>query len=154
MFRRLRGDPEDPQPHEDGSEGTQGSPARQTAGPTRGARGQPVRLASAQPGSCADWARHMSTDGGTPQVVTEYPPGGGPGRTVATYVNGKPSQPDGRNQHDSKQDLHRPPRAAAPPGPAGQPCPPNGRPVIAKTADFEPETTASCSSGWPGRSPG
>ena len=35
----------------------------------------------------------MSTDGGKPQVVTEYPPGGGPGRTVATYINGKPVQP-------------------------------------------------------------
>ena len=33
------------------------------------------------------WAQHMST-GGKPYVVTEYPPGGGPGRTVATYVNG------------------------------------------------------------------
>ena len=25
-------------------------------------------------------------------VVTEYPPGGGPGRTVATYVNAKQHQ--------------------------------------------------------------
>ena len=32
-------------------------------------------------------ARHMSTDG-NPKVVTEYPPGGGPGATVTTYVNG------------------------------------------------------------------
>ena len=36
------------------------------------------------------WAQHMST-GGKPYVVTEYPPGGGPGRTIATYAGGKPA---------------------------------------------------------------
>ena len=36
------------------------------------------------------WARRWST-GGKPYVVTEYPPGGGPGRTVATYINDEPS---------------------------------------------------------------
>lgn len=34
-------------------------------------------------------ARHMSTDG-RQREVAEYPPGGGPGRTIATYANGKP----------------------------------------------------------------
>ena len=34
------------------------------------------------------WARQMSGDG-RPYLVTGYPPGGGPGRTVVTYVNGE-----------------------------------------------------------------
>ena len=52
----------------------------------------------------------MST-GGKPYVVTEYPPGGGPGRTVATYVNGKPVS--GRKHHDRPIDPARAQAAAA-----------------------------------------
>jgi len=38
------------------------------------------------------YARRMS-EGGNPQVVTEYPPEGGPGTTAATYLNGEEIQP-------------------------------------------------------------
>ena len=90
MFRRLRGEPEGPEPQEEGSGGRQGSgePDGRTYswGPADGPLGWPADDAE----TAHRWARHMST-GGTPKVVTEYPPGGGPGRTVATYVNGKPS---------------------------------------------------------------
>lgn len=34
------------------------------------------------------WAQHMSTDG-RPRDVAEYPPGGGPGRIIATYAGGR-----------------------------------------------------------------
>ena len=92
----------------------------------------------------------MSTDGGTPQVVTEYPPGGGPGRTVATYVNGKPSQPlaEGSITMPSKISTgHRAQRAARSGGAA---VPSEWAAVVATTADFEPESDEQLL-GWMAR---
>jgi hypothetical protein len=87
-----------------------------------------------------NWARHMS-GGGKPYVVTEYPPGGGPGTTVATFVNGKPSHQstEGTSMPASPSRIkteHRARRAAARSGGA---VPAEWGPVIAVTADFEPE---------------
>jgi hypothetical protein len=90
------------------------------------------------------WAQHMST-GGKPYVVTEYPPGGGPGRTVATYAGGKPA-PDHTDTDGGTSEMpaspsrikteHRARRAAAR---SGGSVPSEWGPVIAQTADFEPE---------------
>ena len=90
------------------------------------------------------WAQHMST-GGKPHVVTEYPPGGGPGRTVATYAGGKPT-PDHTDTDGGTSEMpaspsrikteHRAQRAAAR---SGGSVPSEWGPVIAQTADFEPE---------------
>ena len=112
------------------------------------------------------WAQHMSTDGGKPQVVTEYPPGGGPGRTVATYINGKPVQPSTEgttmgivNQDDREEKARerdrkvmwaahgvdigngtRQPAAARVRGSAGGGgCSPAWKTLTAETGDFEPE---------------
>ena len=80
----------------------------------------------------------MST-GGDPWVVTEYPPGGGPGKTVATYVHGKPSQPaEGSTSMPASRisTEHRAQRAART---GSSSVPSEWGPVIAQTADFEPE---------------
>jgi chemotaxis protein histidine kinase CheA len=74
------------------------------------------------PEAAHSWARHMSTDGGKPQVVTEYPPGGGPGKTVARYVNGEEAgsgegADEGEGSEGSPQD-----------DPAGQQETPPGQP--------------------------
>jgi hypothetical protein len=85
------------------------------------------------------WARHMSGDG-RPREVAEYPPGGGPGRTVATYVNGKPSDPPQEGSTTmpaSKIEPGRRARRAA--ARAGGTVPSEWAPVIAAAADFEPE---------------
>ena len=84
------------------------------------------------------WAQRMST-GGKPYVVTEYPPGGGPGRTVATYINGKTSTKGVSSMPASPSRIkteHRAQRAAAR---SGGSVPSAWGPVIAQTADFEPE---------------
>jgi hypothetical protein len=86
-----------------------------------------------------NWARHMSGDG-RPREVAEYPPGGGPGRTVATYVNGKPSDPSQEGNTSmpaSKIEPGRRARRAA--ARAGGTVPSEWAPVIAAAADFEPE---------------
>jgi hypothetical protein len=89
-------------------------------------------------------ARHASTVG-KPYVVTEYPPGGGPGRTIATYLNGKPSPPT----EGSTTMTDRPaPRSRITPdrrarrtaGHAGGTVPAEWGPVVAQAADFEPES--------------
>ena len=90
------------------------------------------------------WAQHMSTDG-RPRAVTEYPPGGGPGRTVATYAGGKPA-PDHTDTDGGTSEMpaspsrikteHRAQRATAR---SGGSVPSEWGPVIAQTADFEPE---------------
>ena len=81
------------------------------------------------------WAQHMST-GGKPYVVTEYPPGGGPGRTVATYVNGKRVQP---TEGNPMTDQDPGPRGRRQGGGAGGGCSPAWKTLTAETADFEPE---------------
>jgi hypothetical protein len=53
-------------------------------GPENGPSGWPADDAE----TAHRWAEHMSTDGSR-KVVTEYPPGGGPGKTIATYQDGK-----------------------------------------------------------------
>jgi hypothetical protein len=168
MFRRLRGGPEGPEPQEESGEGTQGS--GEAGGPTYswGPAGSPSGWPAQGPAAAHRWARHMSTGGGKPQVVTEYPPGGGPGRTVATYVNGKPA-PDhtdtdggitsmtGTNSSGSRPDSGvtgwRPVRAGSHIAPerrarrtaarAGGSVPAAWGPVIALAADFEPEDDAA-----------
>ena len=89
-------------------------------------------------------ARQASTVG-KPYVVTEYPPGGGPGRTIATYLNGKPSPPT----EGSTTMTDRPaPRSRITPdrrarrtaGHVGGTVPAEWGPVVAQAADFEPES--------------
>ena len=84
-------------------------------------------------------ASHMSADG-EPYVVTEYPPGGGPGRTVANYVYGKPSTETTKGSTTmaaSKIDPGRRARRTA--ARTGSSVPSEWGPVIAQAADFEPE---------------
>ena len=81
----------------------------------------------------------MSTGGGKPQVVTEYPPGGGPGRTVATYVNGKPST-EGNTMTDTTDPA--PPRSGRRVLTIGGMVPGEWKNLVAITADFEPEDDA------------
>ena len=104
-----------------------------------GPAGSPSGWSADDPETAHRWAQHMSTGGGKPQVVTGYPPGGGPGRTVATYVNGKPSTEGVSSMPASPSRIkteHRAQRAAAR---SGGPVPSEWGPVIAQTADFEPE---------------
>jgi hypothetical protein len=95
-------------------------------------------------------ARQMSADG-EPYVVTEYPPGGGPGRTVATYVYGKPSTETTEGSTTMPPSRistgHRAQRAART-GVAGIPS--EWAAVIAQTADFEPDSDAELLD-WMGR---
>jgi hypothetical protein len=86
-------------------------------------------------------AQQASADG-EPYVITEYPPGGGPGLTVATYVHGKPSQPtEGSTTMPASKIStgHRAQRAART-GAAGIPS--EWAAVVGQTADFEPESDA------------
>ena len=115
-------------------------PPDQNTGPTYswGPADGPLGWPADDPQTAHRWAQHMST-GGNPKVVTEYPPGGGPGRTVATYVNGKPSTEGVSSMPASPSRIkteHRAQRAAAR---SGGPVPSEWGPVIAQTADFEPE---------------
>ena len=85
------------------------------------------------------WARRMSGDG-KPRAVAEYPSGGGPGRTVATYVNGKPVPSDtGGNTTMSPSKIAPERRARRNAARTGGHVPSEWGPVIAQTADFEPE---------------
>ena len=106
MFRKLRGEPEAPAPEAEDSRSTE-QPAY-----SFGRADQPYAWPVNDLDEATATARHMST-GGNPYVVTEYPPGGGPGRTIATYVNGKAST-EGANQHASITQPHQ----ARAPGPA------------------------------------
>ena len=102
-------------------------------GPADGPSGWPAD----DPETAHRWAQHMST-GGKPQVVTEYPPGGGPGRTVATYVNGQPVQPSTEGSTMTDPDAR--PRSRRPGGSAGGGgCSPAWKSLTAETGDFEPE---------------
>jgi hypothetical protein len=142
MFRKLRGDPEGPEPQE-GSEGTQGSGEADGRTYSWGPADSPSGWPANGPEAARNWARHMSTDGGKPQVVTEYPPGGGPGRTIATYVNGMHA-PDHADTNGGTTSMavskiapeRRARRTAAR---SGGTVPAEWGPVIAAAADFEPE---------------
>ena len=102
-------------------------------GPAAGPSGWPAD----DPETAHRWAQHMST-GGKPYVVTEYPPGGGPGRTIATYVNGKPVQPS--TEGNPMTDPDTGPRSRRPGGTAGGGgCSPAWKTLTAETGDFEPE---------------
>ena len=79
----------------------------------------------------------MST-GGKPYVVTEYPPGGGPGRTVATYVNGKPST-EGSTMTDTTDPA--PPRGGRRVLTIGGTVPGEWKNLIARPAISSPKTT-------------
>ena len=95
-------------------------------------------------------ARQMSADG-EPYAVTEYPPGGGPGRTVATYVYGKPSTKTTEGSTTMPPSRistgHRAQRAARTGAAA---IPSEWAAVIAQTADFEPDSDAELLD-WMGR---
>ena len=102
-------------------------------GPAAGPSGWPAD----DPETAHRWAQHMST-GGKAYVVTGYPPGGGPGRTVATYVNGKPVQPS--TEGNPMTDPGTGPRSRRPGGSAGGGgCSPAWKTLTAETGDFEPE---------------
>ena len=92
----------------------------------------------------------MSADG-EPYAVTEYPPGGGPGRTVATYVYGKPSTKTTEGSTTMPPSRistgHRAQRAARTGAAA---IPSEWAAVIAQTADFEPDSDAELLD-WMGR---
>ena len=132
MFRRRHGEPEGP-----------AAPAapEEAAGPTYsfGHAGQRAAWPVDSLEEATARARQMS-GGGEPYVVTEYPAGGGPGRTVATYVHGKPSQPStegSKSMPVSKISTgHRAQRAARS---GNGTVPSEWAAVIAQTADFEPE---------------
>src|SRR5262249_61126664 len=87
-------------------------------------------------------ARQAST-GGQPYVVTESPPGRGPGRTIATYLHGKPAPPAKGSTTMAERPVsritpdRRARRAAAH---AGGTVPAEWGPVVAQAADFEPES--------------
>ena len=144
MFRRLRGEPEDPEPQEDGSEGGRDRGEADVRTYSWGPADSPSGWPAHSPEAAHRWARHMSTDGGKPQVVTEYPPGGGPGRTVATYVNGRPA-PDHTDTNGGTTSMavskitpdRRARRTAAH---TGGSIPSEWGPVVAQAADFEPES--------------
>jgi len=115
-------------------------PPESGTGPTYswGTEAGPYGWPADDAGTAHRWAQHMST-GGKPYVVTEYPPGGGPGRTVATYINGKTSTEGASSMPASPSRIkteHRAQRAAAR---SGGSVPSEWGPVIAQTADFEPE---------------
>ena len=143
MFRRLRGEPEDPEPHEEGSEGAQGSGEADGRTYSWGPADSPSGWPAHSPEAAHRWARHMSTDGGKPQVVTEYPPGGGPGRTIATYVNGKPApdhtDTDGGTTSMAVSKITPDRRARRTAAQTGGSIPSEWGPVVAQAADFEPE---------------
>ena len=141
-FRRLRGKQEGPAAEDQPEEADRptysfGHARQQAAWPVPSLEEATAR------------ARQMSA-GGEPYVVTEYPPGGGPGRTVATYVYGKPSQPTEGSTTMPPSRIstgHRAQRAART-GAAGIPS--EWAAVVGQTADFEPENDGELLD-WMGR---
>ncbi len=118
--------------------GGEGSPAdvpTYSWGPAAGPLGWPAD----DPETAHRWAQHMSTGDGKPQVVTEYPPGGCPGRTIATYVNGKPST-EGNTMTDTTGPA--PPRSGRRVLTIGGTVPGEWKNLVSITADFEPEDDA------------
>ena len=142
LFRRLRGNQEGP--------AAEGQPG-EAGGPTYsfGHAGQRAAWPVPSLEEATARARQASADG-EPYVVAEYPPGGGPGRTVATYVYGKPSLPTegSTSMRPSRISTgHRAQRAART-GAAGVPS--EWAAVIGQTADFEPENDGELLD-WMGR---
>ena len=87
-------------------------------------------------------ARQAST-GGKPYVVTQYPPGGGPGTDIATYQHGKPSQPTEGSSTMAGRPVSRitpDRRARRTAAHSGGSMPAEWGPVVAQAADFEPES--------------
>ena len=142
-FRRLRGDPESTHAEDEPV------PADR-ATYSWGSADSPYGWPADDLDSATSRARYAST-GGQSYVVTEYPPGGGPGRTIATYVHGKPSQPptEGSTTMPASKisTEHRAQRAART-GAAGIPS--EWAAVVGQAADFEPESDAELLD-WMGR---
>lgn len=94
--------------------------------------------------------RREPEDPATEGVPAEEP-GGAPGRPVATYVNGKPSQPPAEGSTTMPASKistgHRAQRAARA---GGGTVPSEWAPVVATTADFEPESDEQLL-GWMAR---
>lgn len=137
IFRRPRGELEGP------AELVETGGSQGTGGPTYsfGRADQPSAWPMDDPEEAHGRARQMST-GGNPWVVTEYPPGGGPGRTIATYLHGKPSQPPEGSitMPASKISTEHRAQRAARTGAAGIPS--EWAAVVGQAADFEPENDA------------
>jgi hypothetical protein len=135
LFRRLRDEPEGP--------AAEGQP-EEAAGPawSFGHAGQRAAWPVPSLEEATARARQMSADG-EPYVVTEYPPGGGPGRTVATYVHGKPSTETTEGSTTMPPSRistgHRAQRAARTGAAA---IPSEWAAVVGQTADFEPDSDA------------
>ena len=139
MFRRLRGEPEGPAAEAEGSEGSRPDGRTYSWGPEASPSGWPTDdLAHA-----TEWAQISSSDG-KPYVVTEYPPGGGPGRTIATYINGKPApdhtDTDGGTTSMTVSKIAPERRARRTAAHSGGSIPSEWGPVVAQAADFEPES--------------
>jgi hypothetical protein len=143
LFRRLRGEPESPAV--EGQSEEAGRPAW-SFGHARGEMAWPVPSLEEATAS----ARQMSGDG-EPYVVTEYPPGGGLCRIVATYVYGRPSTETTEGSTTMPPSRistgHRAQRAART-GAAGVSS--EWGAVVGHTADFEPESDAALLD-WMGR---
>ena len=162
LFRRLRGKQESP-----AAEGQ----LEEAGAPTYSFGHASQRAAWPVPSleEATARARQMSADG-EPYVVTEYPPGDGPGKTVATYVYGKPSTETTEGSTtmttgtvksykngDYGMDIthrgsrispeHRAQRAART-GAAGIPS--EWAAVVGQAADFEPENDGELLD-WMGR---
>jgi hypothetical protein len=146
MSRRLRAARE-PEPDPEVTEETPADDGRTWSWGLAGAR---AHWPASSQEEAEKWARHMSTDGRSREVA-EYPPGGGPGRTIATYVHGKPSQPptEGSTTMSASKisTEHRAQRAART-GAAGVPS--EWAAVVGQAADFEPESDAELLD-WMGR---
>ena len=121
--------------------GREAEPPDRGTGPTYswGPADSPSGWPADDPETAHRWAQHMSTGGGRPQVVTEYPPGGGRGRTIATYVNGKLST-EGNTMTDTTDPA--PPRGRRRVLTIGGTVPGEWKNLVAITADFEPEDDA------------
>jgi hypothetical protein len=141
-FRRLRGDPESTQAEE-------GPVPADRATYSWGSADSPYGWPADDLDSATSRARQASTVG-KPYVVTEYPPGGGPGKNVVTYLNGKPSQPPEGSitMPASKISTEHRAQRAARTGAAGVPS--EWAAVVGQAADFEPDSDAELLD-WMGR---
>ena len=143
MFRKLRSEPAGSAEIAE----TGGSQGAEVPTYSFGRADQPSAWPVDDPEEAHSRARQMSTSG-NPWVVTEYPPGGGPGRTIATYVHGKSSTEGSTLMPASRISTgHRAQRAART-GAAGVPS--EWGAVVGQAADFEPGSDAELLD-WMGR---